>query len=86
ATGVALESRRWGAVVAPVAASVAFSRVYTGVHYPSDVLAGAALGFVAYGPRDGALRDVLEEAAQRALALGGALGVHGGDGSVNAAA
>ncbi|MEU4497786.1 phosphatase PAP2 family protein [Streptomyces sp. NPDC023998] len=44
ATGVALESRRWGAVVAPVAASVAFSRVYTGVHYPSDVLVGAALG------------------------------------------
>ncbi|MCF3962559.1 bifunctional phosphatase PAP2/diacylglycerol kinase family protein [Streptomyces fuscigenes] len=44
AAGVALESTGWGAVVAPVAASVAFSRVYTGVHYPSDVLAGAALG------------------------------------------
>ncbi|MFF8841493.1 bifunctional phosphatase PAP2/diacylglycerol kinase family protein [Streptomyces sp. NPDC015127] len=43
-TGVALESRGWGAAVAPVAASVAFSRVYTGVHYPSDVLVGAALG------------------------------------------
>ncbi|MCS0638549.1 phosphatase PAP2 family protein [Streptomyces sp. LP05-1] len=44
ATGVALESRGWGAAVAPVAAAVALSRVYTGVHYPSDVLAGAALG------------------------------------------
>lgn len=44
ATGVALESRGLGAAVAPVAASVAFSRVYTGVHYPSDVLVGAALG------------------------------------------
>ncbi|GAA3008010.1 phosphoesterase [Streptomyces fulvorobeus] len=44
ATGVALESKRWGAVVAPVAAAVIASRVYTGVHYPSDVLAGAALG------------------------------------------
>ncbi|WP_142212880.1 bifunctional phosphatase PAP2/diacylglycerol kinase family protein [Streptomyces sp. SLBN-118] len=44
ATGVALESKAWGAVVAPVAASVAFSRVYTGVHHPSDVLVGAALG------------------------------------------
>ncbi|MFD7231663.1 bifunctional phosphatase PAP2/diacylglycerol kinase family protein [Streptomyces sp. NPDC059881] len=44
ATGVAMESKAWGAVVAPVAAAVALSRVYTGVHYPSDVLVGAALG------------------------------------------
>ncbi|MFD9466756.1 bifunctional phosphatase PAP2/diacylglycerol kinase family protein [Streptomyces sp. NPDC060027] len=44
ATGVALESRGWGAAVAPLAAAVALSRVYTGVHFPSDVLAGAALG------------------------------------------
>jgi diacylglycerol kinase family enzyme/membrane-associated phospholipid phosphatase len=42
--GVALESPRWGAALTPLAAAVAFSRVYTGVHYPSDVLAGAALG------------------------------------------
>ncbi|ORT55650.1 bifunctional phosphatase PAP2/diacylglycerol kinase family protein [Streptomyces sp. CB03238] len=42
--GVALESRRWGAALLPVAASVAFSRVYTGVHYPSDVVVGAGLG------------------------------------------
>ncbi|MBB1245028.1 phosphatase PAP2 family protein [Streptomyces durbertensis] len=47
ATGVALESAGWGAAVAPLAASVAFSRVYTGVHYPADVLAGAALGVTA---------------------------------------
>ncbi|MGC5341620.1 bifunctional phosphatase PAP2/diacylglycerol kinase family protein [Streptomyces sp. DT171] len=44
ATGVALESKGWGAAVAPLAVAVAASRVYTGVHYPSDVLAGAALG------------------------------------------
>lgn len=44
ATGVALESKGWGAVVAPLAAAVAASRVYTGVHYPSDVLAGAVVG------------------------------------------
>ncbi|MFR9794302.1 bifunctional phosphatase PAP2/diacylglycerol kinase family protein [Streptomyces sp. MS06] len=44
AAGVALESPGWGAVVAPVALSVGASRVYTGVHFPSDVLAGAALG------------------------------------------
>ncbi|GGT86111.1 MULTISPECIES: bifunctional phosphatase PAP2/diacylglycerol kinase family protein [Streptomyces] len=42
--GVALESPGWGAAVLPMAASVAFSRVYTGVHYPSDVLVGAGLG------------------------------------------
>jgi diacylglycerol kinase family enzyme/membrane-associated phospholipid phosphatase len=44
AAGVALESPKWGTAVAPVAFSVAMSRVYTGVHFPSDVLAGAALG------------------------------------------
>ncbi len=176
AAGVALESPRWGAALAPVAASVAFSRVYTGVHYPSDVLAGAALGLGAAlavrglaptrgqlppparpvaeapalpegkglvvvansvagatragrtpplsvtspetavrrvlpraevvvrepenaetedaeaedpgGPTEArrSLAAALDEAARRALALGGALGVYGGDGTVNAAA
>ncbi|WP_393073907.1 bifunctional phosphatase PAP2/diacylglycerol kinase family protein [Streptomyces sp. LN704] len=44
ATGVALESAGHGALVAPVAAAVAFSRVYVGVHYPGDVLVGVAIG------------------------------------------
>ncbi|GAA0665168.1 bifunctional phosphatase PAP2/diacylglycerol kinase family protein [Kitasatospora atroaurantiaca] len=44
ATGLALESPLLGAVAAPVAAGVMASRVYVGVHYPGDVLAGAALG------------------------------------------
>jgi membrane-associated phospholipid phosphatase len=33
----------------PVAVAIAFSRVYFGVHYPSDVLVGAALGSVVGG-------------------------------------
>jgi membrane-associated phospholipid phosphatase len=31
-------------VIGPVAAAVALSRVYTGVHYPSDVVVGGVIG------------------------------------------
>ncbi|KAB8170983.1 phosphatase PAP2 family protein [Streptomyces sp. 3MP-14] len=147
ATGVALESGGLGAAVAPVAAAVAVSRVYVGVHYPADVLAGCALGVGAalvthrWWPRrpadttlphhaahapalpegaglvvvvnesagqagsdadrlrellpqaevvqraeDEDLLTVLDAAADRAAERGGALGICGGDGSVNAAA
>ncbi|GAA4474659.1 bifunctional phosphatase PAP2/diacylglycerol kinase family protein [Rhodococcus olei] len=52
ATGVALEYPLAGAAVAPVAAAVAYSRVHTGVHWPSDVIVGAAVGAaVALGTR-----------------------------------
>jgi undecaprenyl-diphosphatase len=35
---------RWGWAVALLAVAVGFARVYIGVHYPADVLAGAAVG------------------------------------------
>ncbi|HEU5474824.1 MAG TPA: phosphatase PAP2 family protein [Actinophytocola sp.] len=43
-TAVAMESPVTGAVLAPLAATVAYSRVHTGVHWTSDVVGGAALG------------------------------------------
>jgi undecaprenyl-diphosphatase len=36
-----------GIVLIPVALAIGLSRVYLGVHYPSDVLAGAGLGILA---------------------------------------
>ncbi|WP_369140760.1 bifunctional phosphatase PAP2/diacylglycerol kinase family protein [Modestobacter versicolor] len=44
ATGVALESPAAGALLAPVALGVGYSRVHVGVHYPGDVVAGMAVG------------------------------------------
>jgi undecaprenyl-diphosphatase len=35
---------RWAWAIALLAVAVCFARVYIGVHYPSDVLAGAAVG------------------------------------------
>lgn len=52
AAGVAIEKPRVAPPIALVAAAVACSRVYVGVHYPFDVAAGAAAGAaVALGTR-----------------------------------
>lgn len=42
--GVGLVEPALGAALAPIAAGVAYSRVHTGAHWPSDVLFGSAIG------------------------------------------
>jgi len=44
ATAIVLRNRRWGIVALALATLLALTRVAIGVHYPTDVLAGAALG------------------------------------------
>src|SRR5918992_169155 len=44
ATGAAIEIPYLGAPLGAFAAAVAYSRIHTGVHYPTDVVAGALLG------------------------------------------
>jgi diacylglycerol kinase family enzyme/membrane-associated phospholipid phosphatase len=44
ATGVALEKPAVGIPLLGLAGTIAYSRVYVGVHYPSDVVGGALIG------------------------------------------
>jgi undecaprenyl-diphosphatase len=46
AVALALLVRRFVPALALLAAAISFSRIYVGVHYPLDVVAGAALGAV----------------------------------------
>ncbi|MCW2987992.1 MAG: phosphatase family protein [Solirubrobacterales bacterium] len=47
ATAIVLRKRGWGIVALVLATLLSVGRVAIGVHYPSDVLAGAALGAAA---------------------------------------
>ncbi len=57
---------RWAWAFGGMAAAVAYSRVYLGVHYPGDALAGAALGVAV-----GALAVAAMEVARGALGRAG---------------
>lgn len=48
ATAVFANNKKWGIAAYILAAVIGFSRIYLGVHYCTDVLAGAVLGIV-YG-------------------------------------
>lgn len=46
ATILTFYRKEWGWIVVPLAIGIAFSRLYLYVHFPTDVLGGAALGFL----------------------------------------
>jgi undecaprenyl-diphosphatase len=51
-TYLLLQRRRWGwaLLATAIALTISFSRIYLGVHYPSDVLAALAAGLLWLGP------------------------------------
>ena len=54
--GVVLRAWHWGLILGVVAILVALSRVYLGVHYPSQVLVGAGFGLLLGTLAAGAVR------------------------------
>src|SRR4051812_3775575 len=65
AVALLLRSRTWGAIALAAATVLAITRVAMGIHYPTDVLAGAALGALAaltlHAPRARRLIDALAD-------------------------
>ncbi len=56
--------RRWGIACLVLAALISLSRLYVGVHYPSDVLAGAAVGIFAGWAGTALVNYILEKRKQ----------------------
>ena len=78
AVAILLRKRGWGVFALIAAAVLSLGRVALGIHFPTDVLAGAALGVIAalvlwWSPVRGrldALSDVLGRGCDRVLARG----------------
>jgi membrane-associated phospholipid phosphatase len=66
--GARIGDRRIGRVTAVLAVLLAFSRVYVGVHYPGDVLAGLVLGGVVAAAGLPLFSRVAEPLARKLLA------------------
>lgn len=69
ATAVWLSDRRWGTVLYALAVLFAFARVYCGVHYPTDVIAGAFIG-IACGFLIKKCHKILEPIVKLVIAIG----------------
>jgi undecaprenyl-diphosphatase len=84
AVAILMRNRSWGAVTLVAAVVLAIGRVGMGIHYPSDVIAGAALGsacaLALWHPRARAALHALADLAGRMLdataaAIGARLGL-----------
>ncbi|MBM7090679.1 phosphatase PAP2 family protein [Streptomyces sp. NPDC012461] len=83
AVGLFLANRKFGLVAIVMAVIAGFCRVYMGVHYPTDVIGGLALGTAVallLSPAAMALLTPLMRAIERSPRAGWLINAHGRDG------